>query len=194
MRAFIALELPTEVKDMLVASSNRLAAQLPPRSVRWVKPAAMHLTLKFLGEIEAATVPTLRQALSAVTQAALPFTLQSGELGVFPNPTRPRVVWVGLAGDRAELAALQQQVEAACVRLGHAPEKRSFSPHLTLGRVRNGIGRPKLRTIGEIVQGFTAPAPQRWEVRQLTLFQSELQPTGAVYTPLVVLPLRSSLG
>lgn len=189
MRAFIALNLPDSLKKTLIDFSKPLVAQFPPRSIRWVRPASIHLTLKFLGEIDPAGLPDLQQSLTAVTADTAPFTLQLGALGMFPNAAQPRVIWVGLDGDQAAVIALQQRVEAACAELGHPPEKRGFNPHLTLGRVRQEANRTQRRQIGTAVEQLSPPPPQQWAANELTLFQSELRPEGAVYTPLAVEPL-----
>jgi len=175
IRTFIAISLPPEIREALDGISRALEQQTAPRAVRWVKPAGIHLTLCFLGETGITRLPELRQTLDGIT--AVPFPLQLGELGAFPRPRRPRVIWVGLQGDLPALQSLQQAVTAAVAPLGWQPDRRSFHPHLTLGRVKNAGGVSRLN--------WSQPVPSLgWRVTAVELIRSDLQPTGALYTTL----------
>jgi 2'-5' RNA ligase len=175
MRLFIALDLPEPVRAALAGAQARLFGH----PVRWADVAGLHLTLQFLGEVEASLVEPLLGALVPFTDARVDLALAG--LGAFPNLRQPRVVWVGVGGDRAGLAELQAAVVAATAPLGFTPEARPFTPHLTLGRVRQGARPKELQALGEAFARLAPPTPLAWEAGPPLLFQSTLTPAGAVY-------------
>jgi len=156
--------------------------------VKWTRPASVHLTLKFLGAVEEEMIEPLAQSAGQATAAHSPLTLKIDETGVFPGRKKARVVWLGLAGDVDGLAALAGDIETVAQGFGFKPEKRSFRPHLTLGRFRSGRGR------SELLSELDRLDLRRVEfiAREVVLFKSDLKPTGAVYTALQRLPLRGS--
>lgn len=192
-RLFIALELPAPIPAQLAQVTANLKQTWPRDTMRWVKPEGIHLTLKFFGEVPPERGSELERALQTSVIAAQPFNLEMGGLGVFPDPFRPRVLWLGLSGDLEKLHALQQAIEAVCTPLGFAPEGRAFSPHLTLGRF-HGIWLPAHRAYLT-----TTLKDSRWAqlgtftANTLTLIQSDLKPAGAVYTRRWAAPLGGSL-
>jgi 2'-5' RNA ligase len=178
MRLFIALELPDEVRSELAAVQGRL----PGDGVRWAAPASMHLTLQFLGEAAEALVAPLVVALAAAPRVDL--RLRLAGLGAFPDQWRPRVIWAGVGGEMARLTELQAAVVAATAPLGFAVEARPWSPHITLGRARQGAAPAALRALGEALDRAAHPPPLEWEAGRPTLYASRLGPGGAVYTAL----------
>lgn len=192
MRAFIAVELPGAVKSALV----RLQGSLMPSEhpfVKWVDPDGIHLTLKFLGNIAAGRIPELTKAISEAARGMAPFRLELGSLGAFPNLRAPRVIWVGLGGEIASLITLQKNIESALISLGFAPEDRAFSPHLTLGRVRERTSPSERRRLGEVVASLKAEAISPFRVDSLSLMRSRLTREGAFYNCLASVPLGSGL-
>jgi len=175
IRAFVAIEMPTAVRQELGLVADVLVGQVPAGSVRWVKPELMHLTLNFLGDTAVSKLPAVTAVLDAVAREAAPFTLHLGELGCFPNRQRPRVIWVGLEGDNRPLLALKQALDAALVPLGWAAETRPFQAHLTLGRVKDA--RP-LRHVNWGTEVKKLPVG----VTAVHLIESQLQRSGPVYT------------
>lgn len=177
IRAFIAIDVPEDVKRTVSAVGGQLAARLPDGSVRWVKPNAMHLTLRFLGETAETQVPELAQALDEAVAGIPPFALRLGDLGAFPSPRQARVFWVGLSpvepAPPNALSSLKTAVDAALAPLGWAAERGPFTPHLTLGRVRHG----RLALPG----GVAAPAAT-FPVTALQLIESDLRPDGPRHT------------
>jgi 2'-5' RNA ligase len=149
--------------------------------VRWTSAAGIHLTLKFFGEIDENQINTLAAAASDVTCATPAFTLAVQSVGTFPGPKSPRVIWLGLSGQTEILAGMVRNLEQAFAPLGFSPEKRPFTPHLTLGRVRSGQGREALR---QSLQSVILPDFPELLVQELVLFRSTLRPQGALYTPL----------
>jgi 2'-5' RNA ligase len=160
----------------------------------WVPPASIHLTLKFLGETREQRVEPLRRTIEAVGKDHFPLSMPITRWGAFPQALEPNVLWVGApepwgqsaAGQR--LFALQQSVENGCDALGFAPERRSYSPHLTLARVHSGA-----RSLGSalaksgVMDSFERPGTL--EVRSVVLMRSDGGPAGPVYTKLWDVPL-----
>ncbi|MEM7112249.1 MAG: RNA 2',3'-cyclic phosphodiesterase [Chloroflexota bacterium] len=174
MRTFIAIELPVYVQEQSVGMIEELKPQFPRRTVRWVRREQLHLTLAFLGETAVSTLPALYQILDKCAYQTKPFTLQLGEMGCFPNCRKPRVLWVGLKGELEPLRKLQSDVVRAIKPLGWEPEKRPYSPHLTLGRIKD----KKQHTWRKV----TVAKPTAFTVDAIHLVESKLKPTGAVYT------------
>lgn len=152
--------------------------------VRWVAPDNLHLTLKFLGGIEAARLAAIESALANAAAAQPPFECAIAHLGAFPSRTRARVVWAGIGTGAAELTALAARVEDALDALGIGREARPFAAHVTLGRVREPRANPRLAAA---LAGAEAFGGQR--VTRVSLMRSELSPRGARYTELAGVPL-----
>lgn len=187
MRCFIAIELPHEVRNRL----RSLIEQLKPLShaVKWVAPENMHLTLKFLGDTDEDKVPDIIGALRDTTAGHKPFELKALGTGVFPNANWPKVVWVGLEGGDG-LPALQRDIEKALEPLGFAPEKRAFTPHLTIGRIKAGRDKPlQLERLMHEIQSRQKEDFGSFEVSEVALIKSDLQPAGAVHTTVFDSPL-----
>lgn len=189
IRAFIAIPLPGSLLNELAALQRCLEKQVPPRSVRWVQPGGIHLTLQFLGDTPIERLPAIQEALTTVARNASGCTFTVGGLGCFPNPRRPRVVWVGVQEPSGRLAALQDAVEAAMEHFGYTPEGRGFTPHLTLGRVQRRASNREAAQVGEAIAA--TPVGQLAEVLadRFALIRSVLRPTGAEYTTLTEFPL-----
>ncbi|MBW1712728.1 MAG: RNA 2',3'-cyclic phosphodiesterase [Deltaproteobacteria bacterium] len=184
LRLFWALELPQEVKAALAQAQREL--KRTGADVRWVRIEAIHLTLKFLGPVPPERVADIVEALRPVAAACPPLSLRPAGAGVFPRPSNPRVVWLGLEGDLEPLKSLAGQIEKALIPLDFPAELQPFKPHLTLGRVKSGRNKPGLVEGVMSLGQFQGPA---FEARELILFRSELKPSGAVYTALERLPL-----
>lgn len=188
-RLFVALELPRDGQQRLAEVVAELSAAVPRGQVRWVKADGIHLTLKFYGDVSTELVPQIEAGLTGAAEGVPPLRLRIEGLGVFPNPRRPQVVWAGLVGDLAGLGALQAAVEAMSAKLGFAREARAFTPHLTLGRVKDGLqAGQQMQLLDFIASGRTRRFGE-YEADRLTLMRSDLRPTGAVYTALFVAPL-----
>ncbi len=176
MRCFIAVELPGETR----AELQEMAGQLRRAGIRasWVRPENLHLTLRFLGEIDEDQVQAAGERLERDSRGRSPFVLALDGAGAFPNPRRASVIWAGvgpLVGGLSEIQALTERVAAG---IGLKPENRPFRPHLTLARVR----RPA--EAGELGRALAALADFRgkpFTVTGVTLFSSTLTPRGAVY-------------
>ncbi len=184
LRTFIAVELNEEFRDHLAHLQDRLRGQLSPRSVRWVRPGGIHLTLKFLGDTRPEQVEAVRAVLGQAVSGISPFTLSVGGLGCFPNSRRPRVIWVGLHEPTGTLASLRNAVESHVAPLGFPTEGRPFQPHLTLGRVHRRASKSEVREVGEVVEASATGDLGEMTVGGVSFIKSELRPSGAVYTNL----------
>ena len=189
MRAFVALDLPAEARHALEAAIQQLRAAVP-RGVRWVDPAGIHLTLKFLAALEVQQTADVLAAVGRAADCATPFQLRLDSLGTFPNSRQPRVLWAGVAGDLATLRSLQERVEQEVSTLGLPQEQREFSPHLTLGRVREDAPASVRAQIGAALATAALAPGEPWPVTAVSLFRSTLAPGGPVYTPLGSVSLR----
>lgn len=189
LRAFIAVEIPPKIHKEIENQTAPLRYELNASLVRWVPIENIHLTLKFLGDISPSNVEMLARILEAEASQHPSFEIQFRGLGVFPNPKRPRVLWIGIQAP-AELEALHCGVEDALAKLGYPTEKRPFSPHLTIGRIKSNtdpVGIQKIRTmLEESKVGTLGSVP----VTAIQLFKSELKPSGAIYKCLYSAPLR----
>lgn len=184
IRTFIAVELDEAVRGVLAAVQGELEAALPPRSVRWVRPEGIHLTLKFLGDTPVARLKEVERALAAAAARVAPFSFSVEGLGCFPNTRRPRNVWVGVQEPTGTLRALWRAVEAEVAPLGWPTEARGFQPHLTLGRVQRHVSSADLLALGELVEKSNVGRLGSMTVRAVSFIRSDLKPTGAVYTTL----------
>jgi 2'-5' RNA ligase len=191
IRAFIAVELPGQIKDALARLQNNLKTS-KSTSVKWVGPEGIHLTIKFLGNVDEAEVPALTKALSEAVKGVAPFSLQLGDPGAFPNAYAPRVVWVGVEGEIGPLITLHNNIDRVLTPLGFPPEKRTFSPHLTMGRVRDEASSNEKRRLGETVAALKAGEKPSFRVESISLMRSILNREGAVYSCLASFAL--SLG
>ena len=184
MRSFIAVPLPEECREILEQ------IQRPLRSlgtdVGWTSVSSIHLTLKFLGEIDPNRVDEIASSLRPATVPA--FKLRVRGLGAFPNLHSPRVIWCGVEGEIERLSSLQAGVETACEGLGFERETRPFHPHLTLGRVRDKLAPGSARAIAEAARGVHYRG--RAVARSVELMASELTPQGSRYRVMASLPLK----
>lgn len=184
MRLFVAVNLPVEERGRAwVAAAPLRAAHLP---VRWVGEEALHLTLRFLGEVGEAQVGPIGEMLGGAMRGARPFTVGLGGIGAFPSLTKPRVVWVGIERHPA-LELLANDVELALMALAFEPELRPFSPHLTLGRAERSARPAAFKHLPELAAGIAYEGTTT--VESVDLMQSTLGPRGATYTVLSRAPL-----
>lgn len=187
LRLFVACELSEELKGALSRIQVALRQQAL-EGLRWVRPEAIHLTLKFLGETAAEKAPSIQEAVAGCCIGIPPFELKLGDLGTFGNRQGPRVIWVGLAGELEVMVELQRRLEGAMAGLGFPPEKRPFSPHLTLARVPEGTLVSQRQRILEALPKVVVPTISQ-RVSEVSLMRSLLQPSGAVYQRLATFPL-----
>lgn len=184
IRAFLAIDPPDEVIREIGAVQGRLR-KLIEGDIRWVRPEGIHLTLKFFGDIFAADVANITAAAEKAVEKEKPFSLLIGGAGVFPDPRRPRVLWLGMNGDVERLLAFQKGLDQSLHEIGFPREERPFRPHLTLGRIKTPRGLIGLARALEKGEEYTAG---RFVASGLSLLQSELTPRGAMYKQLKWFP------
>lgn len=183
MRAFIAIDVSKEIQDALGRIEPHL--KYAGADVKWVKPENIHLTLKFLGEIDARKAEAVKAALDQAARSTKPFDLSIKDIGAFPKIDHPRVIWVGLDRGAAETVALAAKVDEALSKLGFPKEERPFSPHLTIGRVRSPLNKAKLaeKISTAASDAALSPVPPH-QVAAIVLYQSTLTPQGSIYAKL----------
>ncbi len=186
IRAFLAVEPPAEIRKEIGNIQDKLRGSCP-FDVRWVKPAAIHLTLKFFGNVSPDDIAVISSIVGKNTPALAPLQFEVKRLGLFPSLKRPRVLWIGLEGDTAPLLILQKSLEQEFEEYGFRREERPFRPHLTIGRIKSS------RLSGD-AEKFMARG-DKWEAGNfradgLGLFQSDLTPQGAIYTRLGWFPFH----
>lgn len=187
IRAFIAIDLPVFIQQKLSEILD-LVKRPDNKAVRWVPSNNIHLTIKFLGDVSQANVELLTKILRSEVSRHRPFEIRISGLGAFPSVRRPRVIWVGVEAPPT-LLSLQRTIEAETVRLGYAAEERPFSPHLTLGRVAHNATPEEVHKVADVLTSIQVGELGCAVVDHVCLFRSDLQPGGAVYTPLFSTPL-----
>ena len=179
IRTFIAISLP----DHVLHGIGNVQASLKRSgfNIRWVRKEGIHLTLRFLGDVTKDRVEQISSAISVAARGFSPFTLKGQGVGVFPDFSRPRVVWVGISGDLEVLHNLYGKLESQLKGIGFAKEKRPLKGHLTVGRIKKRIDKAELKTALEVLEGFETDP---FTAEAVILYQSTLRPQGAVYTKL----------
>jgi 2'-5' RNA ligase len=190
IRAFIAIDLSTEIIQRLEEVAGQLKQRLTGMQIRWVPVENIHLTLKFLGDVSMTNLEVLKKILLSESSNHPTFEMSVGELGAFPSLRRPRVIWVGVTAP-SELNTLQHGIETETARLGYQHENRDFSPHLTLGRVSRNASSQEAHQIGQVLDSFKVGFLGATRVREVYLYRSDLRPGGAVYTRLMTALLQS---
>ena len=189
VRAFIAIDLPEILQERLRALDRKLRPQFEGLPLHWVPVENIHLTLKFLGDVSQDNLKSIAEVLQKECATAAPFEVHVEGLGLFPNAQRPRVIWVGVSGGEPMLT-LQQSLEAGLAQLGYAPERRPFSPHLTLGRIQRKADARQKKQVADIIAQHDVGLLGTAVADEVALFKSELNPDGAVYTKLAVARLN----
>ena len=177
LRAFIAIDLPASIRSSL-AETQEILKSFGLR-VKWVRPQNIHLTLKFLGNIDSDDIDKIIAAMTVTAKDFKGVSLSVKEIGVFPDIRRSRVIWAGLDGQLEILENLQQTLDGHLAGLGYPKETRAFRGHLTLGRVKGKIASAGMKAAIEKLKKFGS---ESFEISEIILFKSELRPTGAVYS------------
>ncbi len=189
IRAFVAVELSSDIREKLSALQGQLKKVLPP--MNWVHPESIHLTLKFLGWVDSSRVSQLLSALELIGNRQNTFSLEIQRLGVFPSIKRPRILWVGVTGQTHIMQQLVLEIEATLESLGFPPEEKPYHPHLTLARIK----RDNALVGAALIENKVLEAEQSiglMTVEKFLLFQSDIDAFGATYTPLGTVQLSDS--
>ncbi|GIW44999.1 MAG: RNA 2',3'-cyclic phosphodiesterase [Candidatus Binatia bacterium] len=188
IRTFIAVDIDSLLADRIAALQTALAKT--KADVRWVERESWHITLKFLGPTLEEQIPQITDAIHRVAAECQPWPIELRGLGAFPSLRRPRVLWLGVR-DEGRLAQAARALDDALAPLGFAPEERPFQPHLTIGRVRSLKGWEALE---EQIKSLWEESWGEYRAQEIILYQSDLRPTGAVYTALWKTPLGKTKG
>ncbi|RMF94431.1 MAG: RNA 2',3'-cyclic phosphodiesterase [Nitrospinota bacterium] len=177
LRTFIGIAISPVIQQQILAAQKAWGEVVP--GIRWIKPENLHLTLKFLGEIEETLVDPIHHRMQRVAGGVAPFTLTIQGLGVFPNLSRPRVLWLGVNQGKQSLQTLYALLQAELTPLGFPAEKRAYTPHLTLARFKT-FSSPSL--LSALLQQSLRYEFAPLSVHRIDLIRSQLHPGGAIYT------------
>lgn len=179
LRTFIAIDIPPWVKEQIAGIQNRFKSL--DLNASWVRPENIHLTLKFLGDIDPQRVPLIKETMTRALNPIPKFSVWLGGLGVYPDLKRPRVLWVGLRDSQGALETLHEKTDDALNSLGFPKEPRKFSPHLTFGRLKSQKGKSSLE---KALQEGPEIESDPFEISSVKFYQSQLTRTGSIYTAL----------
>jgi 2'-5' RNA ligase len=177
LRLFLAIDIPNSAREKITEAQSFFRT-LNLDAV-WVKPANVHLTVKFLGDTPSDLIPAIKERIAEIAKSSPPFSVTLGKVGVFPNVSRPRVLWVGLEDREDHLNSLKIRVEKEMASLGFPPDKQKPVHHLTLGRIKSGKNKERLKKALQSAQSIEM-AP--FEVSSVQLIKSELSPKGSIYS------------
>ncbi|MDD5432163.1 MAG: RNA 2',3'-cyclic phosphodiesterase [Candidatus Omnitrophica bacterium] len=188
MRCFIAIDLPDRVKSELVGLQNELKAS--GAQVKWTEAPNIHLTLKFLGEINEGIAQEISRLLKNISENTTCFKMDIKSIGVFPKPNFPRIIWVGVNKGDKEIKDLVRSIEDGVEKIGIAKEEREFSSHITIGRVKSTLNKDKLVNALKALEN--KPINAEFLVDRITLFKSSLTSQGPVYEALTKVNLKTT--
>lgn len=186
LRLFVGLEIPETIKSHLASFTQSIKTH---PNLRWIPAISLHITLKFLGQVDSKNVSSIQSVLSRVAAERPQLKLALGKGGVFPSSGAPRVFWSAIEGDVRELTELATTLEQELAPLGYPPENRKFKPHLTVARSVGDKPLPAPVT-GQFCTLFSGYASPTFQVNEVHLIQSHLNASGARYETLSRFPLR----
>ena len=184
-RVFCAVELPAEVRKQLEEHILKLRKAVPDVAASWSRVENIHLTLKFFGNVALDRIPAISEGANRAVSEFSTFPIGIGGTGVFPKPSRPQVLWIGVSDPSGRLSALQARLENECAAIGFPKEDRAYRPHLTIARIRRPEGARRLADTHLQMHFPTTNI----ELNELILFRSELSPKGSKYTSISTHPI-----
>jgi 2'-5' RNA ligase len=190
LRLFVALDLPEPVKHEVERAQAELRARLTRSLVKWTRRAQFHLTLRFLGDVEAARVDALVNAIESACEGVPPLELRASGIGFFPGIRSPRVIWAGISDNSGALQALQRALQARTQAFTQEVAESRFAGHVTLGRVRQ-FDRAENDALAQAARTFAKRSFGSWRSEQLELIRSELSSAGSMYTTIARVRLAS---
>jgi len=179
IRAFIAIPLNPKIQRTIERIQDHLSKN--NNNVNWVKPENIHITLKFLGDINTEQINSVKQALANLCQNTRPFKVELSRLGAFPHIDRPRTLWVGVIDSKQQLSRIAVSLNKALVKLGFQSGQKPFTSHITIGRIRS---QKNINYLSQIMSEFSLPADSIQNIKSVILYQSTLTPQGPIYEPL----------
>ena len=189
MRTFIAVDFQTDILDKIEKIVTYLKTQTPADALNWVTKDHLHLTLKFIGEVSTDKISHVKALMAEVLQSSTVFTIEVKGLGLYPNANKPRVIWLGIEHNPV-LVDIHERLDHALAQTQIKPDRRAFTPHLTIARVRKNARPDQVRIIGETLSQFKISSLGISQIENIRLYQSELKPQGPTYTPLMTIRLN----
>ncbi len=186
-RLFVAITVPEEVRAKILKAQDRLRKLLPEQAARWARPEQFHLTLRFLGQVEAGRIEPLEAALRGACAGFGPLRLIASRIGFFPRPRSPRVVWVGVADEQQVLPAVWSAVQSATNAFTTEAPEDKFVGHITLARIKS-IRPREAQAMAAQAEELAEAAFGQWTATGLEIIRSQLSPTGARYSTLKSIP------
>jgi RNA 2',3'-cyclic 3'-phosphodiesterase len=181
MRTFIAVDFPPNMLKKIGEITSYFKTLAPEKNLKWVEIANLHLTIKFLGEIEENKTAQVKHTLSQALKEQNCFDIEIVGLGMYPNKNNPRVIWLGISGAKP-LSEIYQVLNRELSTLDITPEQRAFSPHLTIARIRRHTDHKQAQQIGQILSEYKVKSLGATTIEQVHLYQSVLTPSGPIYT------------
>jgi len=189
MRAFIAVGLSKDVRFKIEEVINYFKTKTPLYTLNWVSPEHLHLTIKFIGEIEEDKIEALQGVMLQSLEHQPSFEIEICGLGMYPNKNRPRVIWLGINGGEP-LVTLHKIFDKKMVEFGIQRDDRPFSPHLTIARVRRNVDLSTVKSIGTTLSEYNVESLGIVNIGQVNLYKSVLMPSGPIYSTLFSVPLN----
>ena len=186
IRTFVAVDIDTAVRDCAAELIDEFSAA--GADVKWVQPHNLHLTLKFLGNVDSGEIHQVCGAVQRAVGDVAPFDFELRGAGAFPNANRPRTLWLGVGRGEKEMAELNKLIESPLAKLGFPKESRRFHPHLTIGRARRG--GPGVGELGKLIGQYADFELGRTTVSEVIVFSSQLDRSGPTYEALARAELR----
>jgi RNA 2',3'-cyclic 3'-phosphodiesterase len=183
VRTFIAVDFPPGIITKIENIINYFKTKTPNQDFKWVSPENLHLTIKFIGEISPKKLVQVKSIITNAFQAQPAFNISIEGLGMFPNAKQPRVIWLGIT-DGETLTRIHQVIDQALIKVEIGQDQRKFNPHLTIARIQKSTSPDRAKKIGETLSQFKVESLGNIRIDAIHLYQSELTPTGPIYTPL----------
>ena len=188
MRTFIAIDFSPAIIDRIAEVIKYFKTQTPDQALKWVSPENLHLTIKFLGDGPDKNIDSIKALISGTLQGKKAFNISVEGLGMYPNQNKPRVIWLGIK-DYQPLSAIHKALDQALVEANVERDRRGFSPHLTIARIRGRTDFSTAQEIGKTLSQFKVDSLGSCLVEKVCLYKSVLTPEGPIYTKLLSSPL-----
>jgi 2'-5' RNA ligase len=183
IRSFIAIPISKAIKDRILSIIRTLQQKSPTRSIKWVEPKNIHLTIKFLGDSEFVNLNRLAKQMHISLEKTRSFDLAFSKLGAFPSTRNPRVIWVGCQIND-QLTNLYQQIDQICVENRFLSDSKPLSPHITIGRVKSPLREDESLQLNDVMTGLKTVELGSQQINNFFLYKSDLKPGGPIYTPI----------